>query len=716
MVVAIVAIPAADEPVWKVSSEKIPHLTLLALGDSVEDPEGISQYVQHVAEHSATRFGLPVDHRGVLGDKNADVLFFEKEGGYFERARALRDNLLRNNDILQAYLNSPQFESWTPHLTLGYPDSPAIEPKDQYYLNWIRFDRLAIWFGDFSGPEFLLPQDIRDVLHMDAEVEAFLEHHGIKGMKWGIRRTDAQLGNPDGGKNGVKDKDGIDENKSKMAKGSGSHPADKPDLEIDNPRDVKISEDAIRFVRTRLKEGHEMSDREIVEAINRARNVEQYQKMFMPDPNKELKARLEQLETQKKIGELEAELSPSQKTAAQRLVSASKGAFSAYQAVDGVLGGAISNKLKDAIGDALTDPAAKALAKKVEDEKEAARSRSEKRKEQLEDLKIAKAKAELTTAQNKNRQEKRDLKAREASSNKKDKAAREAKAEKEAADKADRNVKYLTGRAKDAHDAVVRYQKAADQAESRAAAARKIRDDPNASPAARARAAFDADRYSSQASSNRGQARVAEAARTKLQTDVSEAHRRLRALQHSDELENFLMHYGVKGMRWGVHRDLDQSVGSTSVKTLKTKSDNSQKAVAKPSALKEAFNFPGSSVKRELAYGSAAAGATALATMLAGPIGGIPVAALARTLNSHRIIKDREKVGSDKYMNSLKLTRNASIPVAATVVAKNGEALTENFKFTKIGQLFPENRAIWGNTKPGTVDVNGTLSDILNGR
>lgn len=35
---------------------------------------------------------------------------------------------------------------------------------------------------------------------MPMDLETFLEHHGVKGMKWGVRRTPAQLGHKPSGK------------------------------------------------------------------------------------------------------------------------------------------------------------------------------------------------------------------------------------------------------------------------------------------------------------------------------------------------------------------------------------------------------------------------------------------------------------------------------------------------------------------------------------
>src|SRR5436190_11296317 len=83
----IVAIPDENDRVWKISSEKIPHMTLLFLGDAkdVSNLEQIMLFVEHAASTSLKRFYLPVDRRGKLGEDEADVLFFKK-GGYDYKA------------------------------------------------------------------------------------------------------------------------------------------------------------------------------------------------------------------------------------------------------------------------------------------------------------------------------------------------------------------------------------------------------------------------------------------------------------------------------------------------------------------------------------------------------------------------------------------------------------------------------------------------------
>jgi 2'-5' RNA ligase len=194
MEVTIVALPTQEDPVNKYSSEKKAHLTLLYLGEV--SPESAAKIIAFV-EHASTMmrpFGLSVDYRGELGADQADVLFFEKN--WTDRIAAFRANLLANNVISLAYNSVEQYPEWTPHLTMGYPESPAKEDDREYPgFNWIQFDRIAVWVGDFDGPEFRLRDDramevaMSDTQMIEAGAE-FLEHFGVKGMHWGVRKSE----------------------------------------------------------------------------------------------------------------------------------------------------------------------------------------------------------------------------------------------------------------------------------------------------------------------------------------------------------------------------------------------------------------------------------------------------------------------------------------------------------------------------------------------
>jgi 2'-5' RNA ligase len=193
MLVTIVAIPEQDDRVWKLSSQKIPHMTMLFLGE-INDPDALSQIIRYV-EHTSSimhRFWMPVDRRGELeapGRDTADVLFFEKTESTKWLAD-IRSNLLKNPDILKGYNSAPQFDGWVPHLTLGYSDSPAHDDEIDYPIYSVNFDRMAVWVDEFEGPEFVLPRQGNELeVSMASPVRDFISHYGVKGMKWGRRKT-----------------------------------------------------------------------------------------------------------------------------------------------------------------------------------------------------------------------------------------------------------------------------------------------------------------------------------------------------------------------------------------------------------------------------------------------------------------------------------------------------------------------------------------------
>lgn len=192
----VVAIPEKDDLVWEISSEKVPHLTLLFLGESgkVENLAQILQFLDHAAKTVLHRFHLGVDRRETLGDDKADVVFFEGAWDLPDLKR-FRSQLLLNDNIQKAHLAVKQFPEWLPHLTLGYPATPARKPKDRYdKVHSVSFDRIALWVDDYEGPEFPLKRyEYPEAVSMSTTgtgraAVADLLHYGTKGMKWGKRK------------------------------------------------------------------------------------------------------------------------------------------------------------------------------------------------------------------------------------------------------------------------------------------------------------------------------------------------------------------------------------------------------------------------------------------------------------------------------------------------------------------------------------------------
>lgn len=93
-----------------------------------------------------------------------------------------------------------------------------------------------------------------------------LYHHGIKGMKWGVRRTDAQLGH-DTGK--------IDLQKTKKKVDAAGTIVNET-RNINNTSSKKVQKKAQK---QKLSEAKTMSDQELRERVNRLNMEQQYVRM-----------------------------------------------------------------------------------------------------------------------------------------------------------------------------------------------------------------------------------------------------------------------------------------------------------------------------------------------------------------------------------------------------------------------------------------------------
>ena len=142
---AIVALlPAETDPTFSASSEKpSAHMTTIWLGEAndIADPAALIEEVKQLASEFEP-FNAQVDKRGELGDDGADVLFLNPDDIAFQ----IRDALLEDGTAVRAAYDSvEQYPDWTPHVTLGYPDNPALEDYDE---TTVSFDRIAVWMAD----------------------------------------------------------------------------------------------------------------------------------------------------------------------------------------------------------------------------------------------------------------------------------------------------------------------------------------------------------------------------------------------------------------------------------------------------------------------------------------------------------------------------------------------------------------------------------------
>lgn len=282
----VVAIPSENDYVWQLSSETVPHMTLLYLGQANYTPAQLQHVVEYVEHASSmlTRFGMNVDHRGLLGDQDADVLFFNKGYNYKELVQ-FRSNLLQDRDISEAYNGVDQYPEWTPHLTMGFPETPAKKDTREYPgIHWVNFDRIAIWTSDSDGPTFLLTERNDEVAAMSDAVANVLKHYGKKGMKWGVRKDNTPSGTV-----------AVTVTSKGKLKGSGG-------------RDFKPAQEALKKVATQQvakKSGlHTLTNEQLQAAVNRM-NLEQQFVRLSPQ-SKRLKAKKFVAETLLGIGKQQA--------------------------------------------------------------------------------------------------------------------------------------------------------------------------------------------------------------------------------------------------------------------------------------------------------------------------------------------------------------------------------------------------------------------------
>lgn len=155
--VGVFLIPEAGDPVVEASSEPA-HLTTVWLGDIGDLSEDeIAAIEDEVKAYSDTLGGpvvAPVTERGELGDQGADVVFLEPT----EALVALRDGLLEASPTISEVMGRvEQFPEWTPHVTLGYPETPAA---GEYDGDKISFDKVGLWVGS-EHKDFDMGGDMR---------------------------------------------------------------------------------------------------------------------------------------------------------------------------------------------------------------------------------------------------------------------------------------------------------------------------------------------------------------------------------------------------------------------------------------------------------------------------------------------------------------------------------------------------------------------------
>lgn len=139
--IGIFLLPAEGDPILDLSTENPPHVTVAFMGLTSEQQVDVEALKEAVAMASSDFAPVDVQVKGrdVLGNDNADVAFLNRD-----QMVALRDSLVQNDVVAEAMANVEQYPEWLPHLTLGYPETPANEGE---LPSTIRLDRLALFVG-----------------------------------------------------------------------------------------------------------------------------------------------------------------------------------------------------------------------------------------------------------------------------------------------------------------------------------------------------------------------------------------------------------------------------------------------------------------------------------------------------------------------------------------------------------------------------------------
>lgn len=215
--------------------------------------------------------------------------------------------------------------------------------------------------GEVAPEAVVRPPTMNEMRHILETQDDVLEHYGIKGMKWGIRRSPKQLAS-------IRDGDGdevgtISSSSKKVREKIKAMKAgqvalldtdDGPMITIKQKdgtfREVKLSADQEGVLRTMRKDPSEMSTRELKEATARAKALDEYNKLFNPseDANKALQDKVNAMKLQREYSQIYGQMNPSATKRVAGFIKDVKGpAFDAWKMANKVTNNALNDNINE---------------------------------------------------------------------------------------------------------------------------------------------------------------------------------------------------------------------------------------------------------------------------------------------------------------------------------------------------------------------------------
>ena len=255
---------------------------------------------------------------------------------------------------------------------------------------------------------------LAEMMHANAlyqtDPDAYLEHYGVKGMKWGVRRSRELLARVGGSAKkaaiGTKDEEGnvVGGIRAKTRAGAqklkdmrdGStiilEDADGATKVMSKQKDgtfkeVYLSADAERVLQTTKKAESELSDAEINKAINRAKKIEEYNKLFnpQPNPNADLQTKVDAMKLEISLREAQRTLNPPKKSLVNKFIGTVEGGFGAYNRLDKAMNGKLNPLMKEMIDEVRNSQSrsntASRAASSVADARAASKARQQAKKD-----------------------------------------------------------------------------------------------------------------------------------------------------------------------------------------------------------------------------------------------------------------------------------------------------------------------------------------------